>query len=694
MLTPFIHIAGFVLAASVAALEPDALPSASRGTVDPPDADLPTSAALDSAGPKPSDSATASPSPPPSGTVREARLGLREVRGHGVASPRRRIERDELERSASLAEALSRRPGVQVKTTGGLGGYTGVSLRGSSGRFVEVTLDGVPLGGSAGSAVDLGPYALDGLERVEILQATQEGSGGSPRLDLVSRKGFLHRGAAARIGSFGERALSGWWSDDANRVSVAAWHERADNDWPFPWNNGTEYDRTDDRTVNLRGNDFSGWGASVGLRPLDDLQGSVRWESGDKGISAPWIAEPSARWSRDALQGEVSTGIDLGTWRLGGSSSLRRASSRWTDQGKSLGWESDARSEEEAWTAGGRATLARAADDWWGWRTGLDGRWERSSRASLGRDEIAVAPDASRRAAAFEAGWAGQDPSARAGFDLGLRREWLTDEMDAARELAGWIPDASRRDRISDRASARLWSLPWRGLGLEAGASTTVRAPDFAEWMGDNGAGLPNPELESERVSQADVSARWKRTGLATGITGWIARYEDPIGVVQRGSSPLSRHENLPGYLVRGFDLEASWNGRRASASTVFTWQKARIESELPLLDGTEPRRTPRWKACAEASLGPWKGFRSGWTLDAQGESWATELRTEDDLLPGRVLHGIWARWDRSGIALLARARNLTDEHPEDWADLPLSGRQYSLTLQWNPSRPKPGDTP
>lgn len=700
MLTPFFHIAGFVLAASVAAQDPDALDSARSRSLQPaPMTDgIASPSGPDSAWTDTATSTTRSDSTvsvaPPLGSAREARLETREVRGHGTANASRRIERDELERSASLAEALSRRPGVRVRTTGGMGGYTGLSLRGSSGQQVDVTLDGVPLGGSAGSAVDLGPYALDGLERAEILQATQEGSGGSPRLDLVSRKGFLHRGISMRVGSFGERALSGWWSDATNRVSVAAWHERADNDWPFPWDNGTEYETSDDRTVNLRGNDFAGWGASVALRPLDDIQGSLRWESSEKGISAPWIAEPSARWSRDALQGEASAGIDLGTWRLGGASSLRRASSHWTDQGKSLGWDSDARSEEEAWTARGRVTLHRTQDDWWGWRTAFEARTEHSTRKSLGRDQIPMAPDASRRAGAIEAGWAGQDPSTRVGFDLGLRREWLIDELDAARDLAGWIDDASRRERTSDRAAARIWSTPWGGFGLEAGASTTLRAPDFGEWMGDNGAGLPNPDLESEEVSQADLAARWKSLGLTTGITGWIARYEDPIGVVQRGSSPLSRHENLPGYLVRGFDVEASWSGPFAGVSSVVTWQKARIESDLPLLDGTEPRRTPRWKGCSEVSVGPWHGLRSGWTLDAQGESWATELRTEDDLLPGRILHGIWARWDHASLSLLARARNLTDEHPEDWADLPLSGRQYSLTLFWNPSRPKPGDTP
>lgn len=623
---------------------------------------------------------------------REARLDSRVVTGHRPSPSRMRIDREELSRSATLAEALSRRPGVLVRTTGGLGGSSFASLRGSPGEQVEVTLDGVPLGGSTGSAIDLGPYALDGIERVEVRQATQAGSQGAPTIALVSRQGFLQRGASARLGSFGERALSGWWSDADNTLSLATWMERSDNDWPFPWDNGTTYDASDDVVTHLRGNDYEGLGATAAWRPNPDIQASLRWDSGEKGVSAPWLLEPSARWKRSALQGNAMAGTSFDPWRLEASAELRRSSSEWNDHSRALGWESSVRSEEEAWSARGRFSVRRESPDWLQGRAAVSVREERSERVSLGRDDVPTTPDASRTTLAAEAGWEGRDPSDRLGFDVGFRQEWMVDALDSERPMADWVDNVGERERDVRRANARLRFAPWDVLGLETGVSVTERAPDFSEWMGDNGSSLPNSELESERTSQADLGARWEAAGLALGATGWIARYEDPIGVVQRGSSPLSQHENLPGFLVRGLDLETSWKSRWLLVSGAATWQRARIESPLPLLDGSEPRRTPRWKACAEVSAGPWSGLQTGWTLDVQGASWATELRTDDDRLSGRVLHGLWARWSHRGISLAAHLRNLTDEHAEDWADLPLSGRRYALTLQWNTTR-HPGDS-
>ena len=623
---------------------------------------------------------------------REARLESRVVTGHRPSPSRVRIDREELSRSATLGEALSRRPGVQVRTTGGLGGSSYASLRGSPGEQVEVTLDGVPLGGSTGSAIDLGPYALDGIERVEVRQATQSGSQGAPSIALVSRQGFLQRGASARVGSFGEQALAGWWSDAGNTLSLATWLERSENDWPFPWDNGTTYDRSDDVVTHLRGNDYEGLGATAAWRPDEDIQASLRWDTGEKGVSAPWLLEPSARWKRSALQGNALVATSLDPWRLEASAELRRSRSVWDDHSRALGWESSVRSEEEAWSARGRLSARRESQDWLQGRTSISVREERSSRVSVGRDEVPTTPDASRTTLAAEAGWEGRDPSDRVGFDVGFRQDWMSDALDSDRPLADWVEHSDDRDRTVRRANARFRYAPWNVLGLETGLSFTERAPDFSEWMGDNGAGLPNPGLESERTSQADLGARWEAAGFSLAATSWIARYEDPIGVVQRGSSPLSRHENLPGFLVRGLDLETSWRNPWLQVSGATTWQRARIESPLPLLDGSEPRRTPRWKACAEASVGPWSGLQTGWTLDVQGASWATELRTEDDRLSGRVLHGLWARWSHRGLALAAHLRNLTDEHAEDWADLPLSGRRFALTLQWNTTR-HPGDS-
>ena len=68
----------------------------------------------------------------------------------------------------SVAELLVGQPGVQIRRSGGLGQWSGASLRGAAPGQVAVFLDGVPLSRGSQSAVDLSQLPLDGLERVEI----------------------------------------------------------------------------------------------------------------------------------------------------------------------------------------------------------------------------------------------------------------------------------------------------------------------------------------------------------------------------------------------------------------------------------------------------------------------------------------------------------------------------------------------
>ena len=67
----------------------------------------------------------------------------------------------------ALPELLGRSAGATVRSLGGLGQFSALSLRGSTAQQVAVFLDGVPLGGS-GSVVNLGDLPLDSLGRVTV----------------------------------------------------------------------------------------------------------------------------------------------------------------------------------------------------------------------------------------------------------------------------------------------------------------------------------------------------------------------------------------------------------------------------------------------------------------------------------------------------------------------------------------------
>lgn len=616
------------------------------------------------------------------GTTREAVLEGREVSAVGgdVPSGAIRLTRDDLSRSANLADALGREPGVQVRQSGGLGGFSTLSLRGSPSEQVEVLLDGIPLGGSAGSTVDVGPIPLDGLERAEILQAGSDGSGGTPRLELTSRKGWARLGGSTRVGSFGERAVSGWWGDAAGKASVSSWWETSRNDYPFPWDNGTKYNASDDAILRLSNNDYTGWGATGAWRPSEEWEGAVRLDGSERGLSSPLLVDPDGRWDREALQGDLRW-TRAGDLRQTAEASWRRGWSRWKDHDRSSGYQASTASRETADDGNLSWSIARASGGWWDPRAAFALRWERSDRHSVGEQGVAETPDGSRVGGSTSLGWSGKD-SDRWGADLSLRGDLVRDERDFSMALSGATGIADTvLWREAGRGQGRIWARQgWLSEWLAV--SGRERLPDFSEWMGDNGAGLPKPSLRSEKSATVELGSKADFNRTSAQLSLWYADYRDPILATTAGTSPLIVHENGPGYEVAGADATASGNWKFLSGKVCGTVQKARIRNSNPSLDGNEPRRTPRWKGSAElAAVLPF-GFHVGYTLDAQGSTWATELNSPDDHRPGRILHGTWLRWKQGPVCATFAVRNLADVHTEDIEDLPLSGRQYQARLE------------
>ena len=620
----------------------------------------------------------------------EAKLEGREVVAVPVGDPSSggiRISRDELSRAPTLADALSREPGVLVRSAGGLGGFSTLSLRGSPSAQVEVRLDGVPLGGSAGSSVDLGPFALDGLERAEIVQAGWAGSDGSGRLDLVSRQGWARLGGSVRTGSFGEKGASGWWGDASGKAAVSGWWETSRNDYPFPWDNLTKVDNTgDDGIRRLSNNDYSGWGVAGVARPTEGMDASVRWEGSDKGVSSPSLPNPQGRWKRQSVQADIRREDD-GIWRNDFEGSWRRGWSGWRDTARSTGYRADIASDETADDANASWSLHREAGGWMDPRLSVAGRWESSRRVSVGEVATAVTPNASRATASAGVGWSGKAGDLF-GADLEGRWDLARDGRDFQIGLDGVSASSDTAFwRQARRGQIRIWSRLDQNLSGWVSGSARERLPDFSEWMGDNGAGLPNPGLKPERSAMLELGSRWAgRVGSAS-LSLWQAIYKDPIEAITAGSSPLIVHQNASGYQAVGLDAKMSFSIWRLGGVATTTLEKARTENPNPALNGNEPALTPRWKSSLEATANLDFGFTAGYTLDAQGQTWATDLNSPDDFRTVRILHGIWLRWKHRSLAVSAIVRNLTDFHPQDMQDLPLSGRQYQIRLDFDFAR-------
>lgn len=153
--------------------------------------------------------------------------------------------------ASDLPSVLSTLPGVQVRSSGGLGSYSEASLRGSSGRQVRVLLDGLPLdtgGGDASSLSLISPLLLEQVDVYKGRVPAQLGSGLAGTINLRSRRELAAPVVGtAVLGSFGQKQVDvAAQLGSAFQLAVGA--QGADNDFDYV-NKFKAFDPTDpDRT--------------------------------------------------------------------------------------------------------------------------------------------------------------------------------------------------------------------------------------------------------------------------------------------------------------------------------------------------------------------------------------------------------------------------------------------------------------
>ena len=97
------------------------------------------------------------------------------------------IGRDEIDAAgtATLAELLQRKAGVEIRATGGAGQPAGVFIRGASSQHTLVLVDGLRLGSATSGAPAFENIPLDMIERIEIAKGPLSGLYGSDAIGGV-----------------------------------------------------------------------------------------------------------------------------------------------------------------------------------------------------------------------------------------------------------------------------------------------------------------------------------------------------------------------------------------------------------------------------------------------------------------------------------------------------------------------------
>jgi vitamin B12 transporter len=499
--------------------------------------------------------------------------------------------------SDDLARVISHAPGVTIRSVGGLGQFSAVSLRGSTTQQVAIFLDGAPLTGSLGGTVDLGNQPLDGLERIEVHRGYvpvvygPAAIGGA--IDLVGR---VHEGPAklsARVGfgSFLAReARVGFTAALRPGLSLAvrAGYSGARGDFPYYDDGNTPRLPQDDRTLRRINN---GYDRAFGQLRFDYRRGLLRVS--DQQIAWMELQQVPAMIGNPDSDAQQRTIVQRNIVRV------RR------------GFGSDAPGGHVEWVGSfaierrefrdPQAQLGLAADDehalsldgWISprlrvplWRSAfllsmaeLRGEWIRiDERTPVDDPTVLNSGDAKRQR------WSG-------GFGLELEqalfdRRWLLVpalRVDVA-ESAFAVPigqgeqDEAGRDSfvlaISPRFGTKVAII--EGLDLRGSVGRYVRLPTLTELFGDRGYLIGNEALRAEsglnvdgglvfdleRLLQRDLEADEDappsddRVDLFVQVAGFSSWARDLIQWLRNG--PVVEPVNVAGARVRGLELGAS----------------------------------------------------------------------------------------------------------------------------------------
>jgi len=158
-------------------------------------------------------------------------------------------------RHTELGQLIEHETGVQVRSSGGVGGFSSAGIRGSSSEQVAVYVDGVPLNQASGGAVDLSLISMDNVASIELFRGSvpmelgNASLGGAINIITKQAQDGFNSKLKATAGSFNTQQYNIFSSGNVgkNNFIVSAGYLKSDNDFEFINDNGTPNNPDDDR---------------------------------------------------------------------------------------------------------------------------------------------------------------------------------------------------------------------------------------------------------------------------------------------------------------------------------------------------------------------------------------------------------------------------------------------------------------
>lgn len=508
----------------------------------------------------------------------------------------------------SLGDLLAKEVGVQVRSSGGLGGYSSVSLRGSSGDQVYVYLDGVLLNDASGGGVNLALVPLNDVAAIEVYRGispvnfARAGLGGVINIRTRRSQAGSNGNLGFGLGSFESKRLSGalnYQTESRCDFLALAEYISSDNNFKFLNNNGTDWNPDDDRREKRNNNEL--WRRSVMLKAGHDFSEDVRFEISEKYFNQDkrlpaWNNTPAANTHFETESHQLVARLqadDLGSLHANLATQFF------------YNWKEEFYNDSQGIIGLGRQHERYNTDKYGAsifaeWPTEfqvLTANLEAGRETYNAKDLLRSRPRGESRRNYFSA--ALQDSiylfNQRLLLTPACHYQWYDDEFEGAESDHGGEISGQKRKNDFFSPSLGLRLTLWGPFSLRANLAKYNREPSFYELFGDRGLTVGNPDLKAEEGENYDVGLQclWptKWSWLSRIEIEGVLFYSKIDNLITRiyDARGVGKSENIAAARISGIEARAALDlGPYFRFLANATWQDSENCGQIEAFKGME----------------------------------------------------------------------------------------------------------
>ncbi len=612
------------------------------------------------------------------------------------------IRREDFEnRFTSLPEVLSEQAGVEIKTYGGFGSYSTVSIRGVSSDKVLVMLDGIPLNLGLGGAVNIGDLPLKTLERIEVYKGHVPAEFGTNAIggvvNLVTRKGGGKTGGGLSLsaGDYDTREFNLFTSSSAKDLDLAVSLTRRESDGDFDYLNdmGTPYNSSDDSRISRKNNWFRDTHAVLNAEYAVDRNRRLifgqRWSYKNQGVPGP-ANSPSLfanlktlntvmnlkYKNREGLGPDTETGVDLqlhkyesrfnDTYTNSGEIGLNRQDNRNTTTSTSL--------------TGHFNTYIGANHEIYGSLSRTREHYQPTDRMK----EIEVGMPSTRTAWTTRLEYRFRSGSDRLLATAAVGRQDVKSTFPGDDPDTSWLlqPDQTDKQKLDDYHLGLRLRISER-LTMKANAGKYYRLPGFYELFGDRGSVVGNTDLRPENGENLDIglslTAGPSKNNVTFDFTYFDQNIDDIIVFVEK-TRTVFYATNLKNASIRGTEASLNW---KISPSWRFnanhTWKDTENGGDPPSDSGKKlpGQYEDTWNFKLQWNIA---GFEIYNSLELARNAYLDSANFNE--LDDRDIYNAGLSYSVGDWVLSVDVKNINDNVISDVIGYPLPGRSTYFTVK------------